>query len=100
IRLSKKAYNYGLIAEEDWKSVRHKIDLITEAQEWIETERVLVSTAPFVRDSIKNRIRSKNGTFESFLKDSQNEKLKHEILGRPDLVHTIETEIAYEGYVK
>jgi tRNA uridine 5-carboxymethylaminomethyl modification enzyme len=100
LRLSEKAKSYGLISEEEWLSVRHKIDLITKAQEWTETERVIVSTAPLVRDSIKNRIRSKNGTFESFLRESQNDRLKQEILGKPDLLHTIETEIAYEGYVK
>jgi tRNA uridine 5-carboxymethylaminomethyl modification enzyme len=100
IRLSEKANQYGLISDSEWNAAEAKIRLIQEALEWTETERVVVSSAPLVRDSIKNRIRSKNGTFEGFLRESGNERLKSQILGNPNLLHTIETEIAYEGYVK
>jgi tRNA uridine 5-carboxymethylaminomethyl modification enzyme len=100
LRLGEKAYEYGLIYTEEIKSVRHKTALIRTALDWTETEKVTVSTSPLVRDSVRNRIKSKNGTFANFLEASCNEELKSQLLGREDLLHIIETEIAYEGYVK
>jgi tRNA uridine 5-carboxymethylaminomethyl modification enzyme len=100
LRLSEKAYEYGLISDDERKSVQTKQELIRQAIDWAETEKVTVSTGPLVRDSVMNRIKSKNGTFTEFLQNSQNEALKSSLLDRPDILHTIETEIAYEGYVK
>ncbi|MDP4198166.1 MAG: tRNA uridine-5-carboxymethylaminomethyl(34) synthesis enzyme MnmG [Bacteroidota bacterium] len=100
LRLSDKAFAYGLISRSEYEKANDKRALIRHALEWAETERVEVSTYPLVRDSVLNRIRSKNGSFESFLRDSQEEGLKGRILHRRDLLHTIETEIAYEGYVR
>lgn len=100
LRLTDKAYEFGLINASEWQAVKEKQDLIKRAKEWTEVEKVTVSAAPLVRDSVKNRIKSKNGTFEEFLRESNNEALKEQILGQPDILHTIETEIAYEGYIK
>jgi tRNA U34 5-carboxymethylaminomethyl modifying enzyme MnmG/GidA len=81
-------------------AVREKRDLIKTALDWAETERTTVSTNPLVRDSVKNRIKSKNGTFGQFLAASESNPLKQLLHDKPDIVQMIDTEIAYEGYVK
>jgi tRNA uridine 5-carboxymethylaminomethyl modification enzyme len=100
LRLSNKAFDFGLIPETRWRSALDKQSMIKEAMDWAETEKVVVSTQPLVRDSVKNRVKSKSGSFTEFLKNSNNDGLKSRLLNRQDVLHIIETEIAYEGYVK
>lgn len=100
LRLSDKAHTYGLISSKEWNSVREKRDLIKVALDWAETERVIVSKSPLVRDTVKNRIKSKNGSFQQFIEKSDDSALKQMLLTRPDVISLVDTEIAYEGYIK
>jgi tRNA uridine 5-carboxymethylaminomethyl modification enzyme len=100
LRLSDRAFEYGLISTEEWNRVKEKKELIKSALHWAETERVTVSTSPLVRDSVKNRIKSKQGSLWQFLQESSTEEISSALLCRPDVMELVETEIAYEGYVK
>lgn len=100
LRLSDRAFEYGLISNEEYDSVKVKRELIKSAMDWSETERVTVSTSPLVRDSIKNRIKSKNGSLLEFILESSDNGIKAALLDRPDVIELVETEIAYEGYIK
>jgi tRNA uridine 5-carboxymethylaminomethyl modification enzyme len=100
LRLSEKAYEYGLISIEERNSVREKRDLIKIGLEWAEIEKVVVTTNPLVRDSVKNRLKSKNGSLRQYLEEGEDSTLKRLLLGRTDIISMIETEIAYEGYIK
>ena len=100
LRLSDKAHEYGLISKQEHDNIIQKRDLIKFALDWAETERVTVSENPLVRDSIKNRIKSKNGTFAEFIGKSSNDVLKQRLLLYPDIFQLIDTEIAYEGYIR
>lgn len=100
LRLSEKAHQYGLISREVLLRTREKQELINLALAWAETERVTVSANPLVRDSVKSRIKARQGTFETFLTNSEDERVKQILLPRPDILQLVETEIAYEGYVK
>jgi tRNA uridine 5-carboxymethylaminomethyl modification enzyme len=100
IRLSDKAYEYGLISKEDYDKVSQRRDLIKLAMDWADTERVTISENPLVRDSVKNRIKSKNGSFAEFLSQSGNDSIKAKLNPYPDLQEIVDTEIAYEGYIR
>jgi tRNA uridine 5-carboxymethylaminomethyl modification enzyme len=100
LRLSDKAYKFGLISSKEWKAVREKKDLIKAALDWAESHRVIVSESPLVRDTVKNRLKSKQGSFHQYLEGSEDSSLKQMLLLRPDIMSVVETEIAYEGYIK
>ncbi len=100
IRLSDRALEYGLISKEEWNRVDEKRQLIKITLDWAEAQRVTVSTSPLVRDSVKNRIKSKNGSLREFVKESADEGFKATLLSRPEVMEMVETEISYEGYVK
>ncbi len=100
LRLSDKARQYGLISQKEWNAVQEKKDLIRVAMEWAETERVIVSESPLVRDTVKNRLKSKHGSFQQYLEMSNDSGMKQQLLSNPDVISMIETEIAYEGYIK
>jgi tRNA uridine 5-carboxymethylaminomethyl modification enzyme len=100
LRLSEKAYEYDLISDKEWNSVREKQDLIKLALDWADTQRVIVSESPLVRDSVKNRIKSKNGSLQDYLEKSEDSPIKHLLLANADVVAIVDTEIAYEGYIK
>ncbi|HEY3874578.1 MAG TPA: hypothetical protein VGM92_03815, partial [Candidatus Kapabacteria bacterium] len=80
-------------------TVKEKQELLKLALDWSETEKVTVSESPLVRDSVKNRIKSRNGSIESYLRDSGS-LAKNRLLSRADVLALAEIEIAYEGYVK
>ncbi|HET6400872.1 MAG TPA: tRNA uridine-5-carboxymethylaminomethyl(34) synthesis enzyme MnmG [Candidatus Kapabacteria bacterium] len=100
LRLSDRAIEYGLISREEWNQVDGKRKLIKIALDWTETERVTVSTSPLVRDSVKNRIKSRQRSLRQFLQDSGDDGIKLALLDRPDVIELVEIEIIYEGYVK
>jgi tRNA uridine 5-carboxymethylaminomethyl modification enzyme len=100
LRLSDKAYEYGLISKEEYDKVLQRRELIKLAMDWAETERVTISESPLVRDSVKNRIKSKNGSFAEFLSHSGNDAIKTRLNSYPDLLEIVDTEIAYEGYIR
>jgi len=100
LRLSEKAFEYGLISEKEIESVRLKKDLVKRALEWADMERVVVSEAPLVRDSVRNRIKSKNGDIGHFLKSATPSGITEQLLSRPDVLELVDIEINYEGYIK
>ena len=100
LRLSEKAFDYGLISSAEYDLLKAKKELIKRGLEWIETEKVIVSEGPLVRDSIKNRMRAREGTLEHFLFNAQVGGLRDALLSRPDILMLIDTEVAYEGYIK
>ncbi len=100
LRLSKKAFEYGLISAIEYAKVDEKKLLIKQAIDWAETERVTVSKEPLIRDSVKNRIKSKNGSLSQFLQESNDSFTRDRLLARPDILAIVETEIAYEGYIR
>lgn len=99
MRLSEKAFEYGLIERSEIDRVREKSDLLKRGLEWTETERVVVSQSPLVRDSVRNRLRSKQGNLEEFLTNSASE-IASRLLEDAEVRSLIEIEVMYEGYVK
>lgn len=95
LRLSDKAHSYGLISDEEYRSVREKRDLLAKGLEWTETTKVIVQQEPLVRDSVKNRIKSKNGGIRDFLVG-----FFPDLEVRTDVMDMIDTEIMYEGYIR
>jgi tRNA uridine 5-carboxymethylaminomethyl modification enzyme len=100
LRLAKKAKQFGLISDEEYAHITEKQDLIKRALEWIDTERVVVSREPLVRDSIRNRMRSGNGTFTEFLQSAEPSQLRDTLLPRADVIEQVDIEVSYEGYIK
>jgi tRNA uridine 5-carboxymethylaminomethyl modification enzyme len=74
--------------------VRQKRDAIRNGLEWAETTKVVVTTEPLVRDSVKNRIKAKVGGIRDFLPTGS------DIASDARILDMIDTEIMYEGYVK
>jgi tRNA uridine 5-carboxymethylaminomethyl modification enzyme len=95
IRLAAKARAYGLISENEHSRVKQKQALIAKGLEWTETTKVVVQAEPLVRDSVKNRIKSKNGGIRDFLNGAL-----PELSSREDILDMIDTEIMYEGYIR
>jgi tRNA uridine 5-carboxymethylaminomethyl modification enzyme len=100
LRLSAKAYKYGLISKEEAQKVEYKRDLLTRGLEWTEMEKVVVSEQPLVRDSVRNRIRAKAGVIRDFVKKDSKDALATELAKAPDVLDQMDIEIAYEGYLK
>ncbi len=100
LRLSKKAFEYGLISLEEMVRTIEKEALIRFALDWAETEKIVVNTAPLMRDTVKSQIKSKRAGFEHYLLESTNDMLRARLLPRPDIIDAVDIEIAYEGYVK
>lgn len=100
LRLSEKAYEYGLISKEEIIAVREKRELIVKALEWTEIEKVVVSASPLVRDCVRNRMRSKNGDLQYFLQNAEKSSLVEKLLEREDVRELVDIEISYEGYIK
>ncbi len=100
LRLSDKAFKYGLITSSEIERVRNKQALINQVIEWAQSERVTVSQVPLVRDTVKNRLKSKNGSLTEFITNSSDSRMKQILQEDLDIITMVETEIAYEGYIK
>jgi tRNA uridine 5-carboxymethylaminomethyl modification enzyme len=100
LRLDGKASQYGLITASEHSRVRNKQTLINQVIEWAESERITVSQVPLVRDTVKNRLKSKNGSLTEFISNSSDSRMKQILHENPDIITMVETEIAYEGYIK
>lgn len=74
--------------------------MLARTLEWAEFTKVKVSDEPLVRDSVKNRIKSKRGNLDEFIALSADSGLAELLKSHPDLVEMAETEILYEGYVR
>jgi tRNA uridine 5-carboxymethylaminomethyl modification enzyme len=100
LRLSRKAFEFGLISSEERAGVEAKEALLSAAMLWAETEKITVSESPLVRDSVLNRIRSKAGSFAEIARLSPNQEAIAKVLDRADILELLDTEINYEGYVR
>jgi tRNA uridine 5-carboxymethylaminomethyl modification enzyme len=100
LRLSAKAFEYGLISEEEHSAVVWKQNLLKRGLEWTDLEKVTVSTTPLVRDSVRNRMRAKAGLVRDFLRESSKNEVVEELRISPNVLDLIDIEISYEGYLK
>jgi tRNA uridine 5-carboxymethylaminomethyl modification enzyme len=92
MRLANKAKEYGLISDVEFTRVQEKQNQLKQGLEWAETTKDVVQQEPLVRDSVKNRIKSKVGGIRDYL--PADSTIPSEILDM------IDTEILYEGYIK
>ena len=101
MRLSEKAFEYGLISEEELKKVQTKRDLIRQTLDWTERERIVVSTDPVVRKSGREYLRSSSASIADFITQSTTrDGFLDSIVSNDELITLIDTEIKYEGYIK
>ncbi len=100
IRLAIKAYEYGLISDNELHKVEEKRMILQRAIEWAETTRVVSNEQPLIRETIKGQIVSRKTSLREMVQDCQEEQLKKALLADRDLPELAETEILYEGYIK
>jgi tRNA uridine 5-carboxymethylaminomethyl modification enzyme len=101
MRLSEKAFEYGLISEEELKKVQTKRDLIRQTLDWTERERIVVSTDPVVRKSGREYLRSSSASIADFITQSTTrDSFLDSVVSDDELITLIDTEIKYEGYIK
>jgi tRNA uridine 5-carboxymethylaminomethyl modification enzyme len=101
MRLSEKAFEYGLISEEELKKVQTKRDLIRQTLDWTERERIVVSTDPVVRKSGREYLRSSSVSIADFITQSTTrDGFLDSVISDDELITLIDTEIKYEGYIK
>lgn len=101
MRLSEKAFEYGLISEEELKKVQTKRDLIRQTLDWTERERIVVSTDPVVRKSGREYLRSSTDSIAEFISQSTTrDAFLDSVISNDELITLIDTEIKYEGYIK
>ncbi len=101
MRLSEKAFEYGLISEEELRKVQTKGDLIRQTLDWTERERILVSADPVVRKSGREYLRSSSASIADFITQSTTrDAFLDSVISNDELITLIDTEIKYEGYIK
>lgn len=101
MRLSEKAFEYGLISEEELTKVQKKRDLIRQTLDWTERERIVVSTDPVVRKSGREYLRSSSASIADFITQSTTRDIfLDSVISDNELITLIDTEIKYEGYIK
>jgi tRNA uridine 5-carboxymethylaminomethyl modification enzyme len=92
LRLSEKAYGYGLIDRKEYEKVSEKSNFIKQTLDWTDKERIVVSENPIVRKSAREYLRSTGKS----ISDIPSFALTND----PELLSLIDTEIKYEGYIK
>lgn len=101
LRLSDKAKEFGLINDEDYQKFVEKKGLLHKLLTWADTEKVVASVNPLVRQSARSYIVSQNISIVELLKRSENQTdFTKAMLNEPLLLQLADTEIKYEGYVK
>jgi tRNA uridine 5-carboxymethylaminomethyl modification enzyme len=101
MRLSEKAFEYGLISEDELRKVQTKRDLIHQTLDWTERERIVVSTDPVVRKSGREYLRSSSASIADFITQSTTrDNFLDSVISNDELITLIDTEIKYEGYIK
>ena len=94
MRLSEKAYNYGLIGRSEYDRFLVKKKQLEDLLAWTDSTKVVSSVNPTVRQSVKSLIISNGTPIESFISSEQVASFGSEILMLAN------TEIKYEGYIK
>ncbi len=101
LRLTDKAFEYGLITQSDYDRVKEKKKLLAELLSWTDAEKVVTSTNPTVRQTARSYMITKGNGIEELLRDTPNPTVfTKAILNEPLLMQLADTEIKYEGYVK
>ncbi len=101
LRLSEKAKEYGLISDSDYEKVQEKKLLLDQLLSWTDTEKVIASLNPTVRQTARSYMVSQgNGIEELLRKTASPTDFTNLILNNPLLIQLANTEIKYEGYVK
>ncbi len=101
LRLSEKAKEYGLISDENYQKVQKKKLLLDQLLAWTDSERVVTSVTPLVRQSARSYMISQGNGIEELLRKTSNPTdFTNTILANPELLQLADTEIKYEGYVK
>lgn len=101
MRLSEKAFEYGLISEEELQKVQTKQGLIQKTLDWTERERIIVSTDPVVKKSGREYLRSSSDSIAEFISQSTTrDAFLDSVISNDELITLIDTEIKYEGYIK
>jgi tRNA uridine 5-carboxymethylaminomethyl modification enzyme len=99
LRLTELAYPYGLVSHDQVSKARRKQESLRQALDWAAVEKIVVSEAPLVRDTVLNRVRSKAGSFAEVACLAAQSGPRDSILSDPDLLELLDIEIGYEGYV-
>jgi tRNA uridine 5-carboxymethylaminomethyl modification enzyme len=98
LRLSKKADEYGLISDEQYRMYQEKRDILQSFLDWTEREKVIENGN--VKRSIREIMRSSLQSTAEILQKYPSYSYKDRIISDESLQHLIDTEIKYEGYVK
>ncbi len=101
LRLSDKAFEYGLITQADFDKVQEKGKQLSQLLSWTDTEKVITSTNPTVRQTARSYMITKGNGIEELLRNTPNPTdFTNAMLMKPLLMQLANTEIKYEGYVK
>lgn len=99
IRLTPIAAKYGLVSEDQLRLAQRKADLVSQALDWLKTEKIVTSEAPVVRQSVYDLTKSKVSTLAVLL-EYIDAPIANALKARPNILQLVETEILYEGYIK
>ncbi len=99
LRLSKKAYDFGLISQSDYEKVLQKQELLDRLIAWSEKEKIVSNTEPTQKQTVKSYIVSNGVSIKELLEHSETGR---ELLPlyNEQLLLLANTEIKYEGYIK
>ncbi len=99
LRLSKKAYDFGLISQSDYEKVLQKQELLDRLISWSEKEKIVSNTEPTQKQTVKSYIVSNGVSIKELLEHSETGR---ELLPlyNEQLLLLANTEIKYEGYIK
>jgi tRNA uridine 5-carboxymethylaminomethyl modification enzyme len=101
LRLNEKAKAFGLISDSEFEKVQAKQSLLNRLLSWTDTEKVVTSTNPVVRQSARSLIISQGNGIKEFLCATENSSdFTEAILKETQILQLADTEIKYEGYVK
>jgi tRNA uridine 5-carboxymethylaminomethyl modification enzyme len=101
LRLCEKAKEYGLITDSEYQKVQEKKKLLDQLLSWTDSEKVVTSINPLVRQTARSVMVSQGIGIEELLRKTENPSaFTSEILNETLILHLTNTEIKYEGYVK
>lgn len=101
LRLSEKAREFGLIGNSEYEKVLEKKLLLDQLLSWTDSEKVITSTHPLMRQSARSLIVSQGTGIEQLLQKTNNPTpFTNAILNESLILQLANTEIKYEGYVK
>lgn len=97
LRLSEKAYSYGLITDNGYNEFCRKKYLIDASLAWLERERINSGSA---RRSLKEHLVSASTSIKSIANEFTPPLEVMELLQQRDMVLTLDAEVKYGGYIR